>query len=133
MWDVFSAVEQWPDWAASVDRVTPLDGPALQIGRRFEIKQPRLPKIVWEVTSVKPGASWIWRQRSLGATTFASHDLTAESSTRTVARQRIEQRGPLGVIAGLLTRRLTRRYLQMEGDGLKARSEQRARANASIA
>jgi uncharacterized protein YndB with AHSA1/START domain len=133
VWDVFSAVERWPDWTASVERVTPLDGAVLQIGRRFEIKQPRMPKIVWEVTAVKPGVSWTWRQRSLGATTFATHDLTAQSATGTVAHQRIEQRGLLGVVTGVLMRRLTKRYLQMEGDGLKARSEQRARANASLA
>ncbi len=35
----------------------------------------------------------------------------------------IDQRGVLGVLVGRLTRRLTRRYLRLEGDGLKAAVE----------
>ena len=39
-------------------------------------------------------------------------------------RQRIDQRGPVGVVAGALMSRLTKRYLELEAQGLKARSEQ---------
>jgi uncharacterized membrane protein len=133
VWDVFIDVERWPDWTASVDALTALDGPDIRIGNRFEIKQPRLPKVVWEVTDLTPGSSWTWRQRSLGATTLATHVVTAQGPNRTLVEQRIDQRGPLGIIMGGLMRRLTRRYLGIEAEGLKARSEQRARANASPA
>jgi len=34
--------------------------------------------------------------------------------------------GPLALLFGWLTRSLTQRYLQLEADGLKARSEQAA-------
>jgi hypothetical protein len=57
--------------------------------------------------------------------------LTALDGERTLVRQRIDQRGPVGVAVGLLTRRLTKRYLTLEGEGLKARSEERARQGAS--
>jgi uncharacterized membrane protein len=133
VWDIFIDVEGWPDWTASVDTVAGLDGPDLRIGRRFEIKQPRLPKVVWAVTELAPGVSWTWRQRSFGATTLAIHEVIAQGPTRTLVRQRIDQRGPLGVIVGVLMRRLTKRYLGLEAEGLKARSEQRARANAAPA
>jgi uncharacterized membrane protein len=133
VWDVFSDVEGWPDWTASVDTVTGLDGPDIRIGRRFEIKQPRLPKVAWAVTELAPGVSWTWRQRSFGATTLATHEVIAQGPNRTLVRQRIDQRGPLGVIVGVLMRRLTKRYLGLEAEGLKARSEQRARANAAPA
>ena len=125
VWDVFVDVERWPDWTTSVERIVPLDGPGIEIGNRFEIKQPRVPKLVWEVTEVEPGTSWTWRQRSPGGTTFASHNVIASETGTTPVRQRIDQRGPVGVTLGLLTRRLTRRYLDLEARGLKARSEQR--------
>lgn len=124
VWDVFSDVERWHEWTASITRVVPLDGPEIEVGKRFEIKQPRMPNLVWEVTAVDPGTSWTWRQRSPGATTFATHEVVPQGPGRTLVRQRIDQRGPVGVLVGLLTRRLTRRYLQLEANGLKARSEQ---------
>ena len=36
---------------------------------------------------------------------------------RTLVRQRIDQRGPVGVVVGVLMRGLTRRYLDLEGAG----------------
>ena len=77
VWDVFSDVERWPEWTDSVTRLVALDGPGLAVGKRFEIKQPRMPKLVWEVTDVAPGKSWTWVQRSPGGLTVASHDVTA--------------------------------------------------------
>jgi len=131
VWDVFADVERWPDWTASMERVVALDGPGIDVGKRFEIKQPRLPTVVWEVTAVEPGASWTWRQRSPGATTLASHEVVAQDGGRTLVRQRIDQRGPVGVAAGLLMRRLTKRYLELEARGLKAHSEHLRRRDAS--
>ncbi len=133
VFEVFADVERWPEWTASVERVVPLDGPAIEVGRRFAIEQPRLPKVVWEVTEVDPGRSWTWRQRSLGSTAFASHEVVPQGTDRTLVRQRIDQRGPLGVVVGALMRRLTRRYLDLEGQGLKARAEERRSQNAASA
>jgi uncharacterized membrane protein len=132
-WDVLVDVEQWPDWTASMQRIVALDEPGIELGRRFQIEQPRLPNLVWVVTEVDPGVSWTWRQRSLGAATLAWHEVVPLEADRTLARQRIEQRGPLGVAVGVLARRLTKRYLDLEAQGLKARSEQQLRRDASPA
>ncbi len=131
VWDVYVDVARWSDWTASIEQIVPLDGPAIEVGNRFEIKQPRLPKLVWEVTEVDPGVSWTWRQRSPGGTTLASHEVMSVDSDHTVVRQTIDQRGPIGVVVALLTRRLTRRYLDLEAGGLEARSEQTFRRNAA--
>jgi uncharacterized membrane protein len=131
VWDVFADVERWSEWTASIERIVPMDGPGIEVGKRFEIKQPRMPKLVWEVTEVDPGVSWTWRQRSPGGTTLASHEVVPHAADRTRVRQRIEQRGPVGLVVGVLMLRLTKRYLDLEGQGLKARSEQRPRRDAS--
>src|SRR4249920_658571 len=102
VWDVFVDVERWAQWTASIERIVALDGPGIDVGRRFEIKQPRMPKLVWEVTEVDPGTSWSWRQRSLGGTTLASHEVVAQGPERTLVRQAIDQRGPVGVVVGVL-------------------------------
>jgi uncharacterized membrane protein len=133
VWDVFVDVERWPEWTASVKRIVPLDGPGIEVGKRFEIKQPRIPTVVWEVTEVVPGVSWTWRQKSFGGTTFASHELVAQRDDRTLVRQRIDQRGPIGIAVGVLMRRLTKRYLELEGHGLKQRNEERRRQGVSPA
>jgi uncharacterized membrane protein len=131
VWDVFSDVERWPEWTASVTRLVALDGPGLAVGKRFEIKQPRMPKLVWEVTEMTPGAGWTWVQRSPGGLTVASHEVIGESDRRTRVRQQIDQRGPVGALVGLVMRGMTKRYLELEAVGLKARSEQRHADGAS--
>jgi uncharacterized membrane protein len=133
VWDVFTDVERWSEWTESIERIEPLDGPSLGVGKRFKIKQPRFPVLVWEVTELQPGVSWTWRQRSPGGTTLASHEVVPGGDRRTLVRQRIDQRGPIGVVVGALTRRMTKRYLDLEARGLKARSEQRQRPHAASA
>ncbi len=131
VWDVYTDVEGWPDWTASVTRVVRLDGPGIEVGKRFEIKQPRLPKLVWEVTQVDPGVSWTWRQRSPGGTTLGRHEVLSQDDDRAVVRQSIDQRGPIGVIVGLLMLRLTKRYVALEAAGLKQHSERLRRGASS--
>ena len=123
VWDVFSDVEHWPDWTASVTRLRGLDDAQLAVGRRFEIKQPRMPRLVWTVTEVEPGVSWTWVQRSPGGLTTARHDVSPTTDGGTLVRQELAQRGIVGSAVGVLMRQMTRRYLAMEAQGLKARSE----------
>jgi uncharacterized protein YndB with AHSA1/START domain len=126
VWAVFTGVEQWPTWTKSVTSVELLDGP-MRVGATARIRQPRLPRVVWTVTDLQPGCSWTWVARSPGASTVATHRLTTDGTT-TVAEQSIVQSGVLGRIVGRLYRSLTVRYLAMEAEGLKERSEQVAAA-----
>lgn len=130
VWTVFSDVERWPDWTASIERVVPLDGSTLAVGHRFSIKQPRLPKLVWQVAELVPGASWSWSNAGPGARALAVHEVIAHGPERTLVRQRFEQHGPIGSVVGRLFAGMTRRYLRMEADGLRAACEAR-RATAS--
>ena len=46
VWEVFSDVESWPEWTASVTSLVARDGAGLAIGKRFAIKQPGMSKLV---------------------------------------------------------------------------------------
>ena len=121
VWQVISDVRGWPEWTESVDAVD-FDDPPLRVGSRVKIKQPRLPPAVWTVTELTPGRSFTWDARGPGFTTTASHELT-ETPTGTRARLSIDQRGLTAPLMRLVGDRLTARYVQMEADGLKRRSE----------
>ena len=133
VWSIFSDVERWPEMTPSVDRLTALDEAPLAVGRRYRIEQPRFPKLVWEVTALEPGRSWTWVQRSPGGTTLAIHEVVAQGPERTMVRQRIDQRGPMGTIVGFLTKRITPRYMEQEAQGLKAMAEAAHRRDAATA
>ena len=131
VWDVFSDVEHWPDWTASVTSLVGLDAPALAVGRRFAIKQPGMAKLVWTVTEIDPGSSWTWVQRAPGSLVTARHDVIAQPAGRTLVRQQLDQGGALGALVGRLMVKKTKRFLELEAQGLKARSEQLSRADGS--
>jgi len=100
VWDVFTDVERWPEWTASVTSLTGLDGPTLAVGKR-----------------------------SPGVRVSARHDVTAHTGGRTLVRQQLDQRGVLGALVGRLMIKKTKRFLELEGHGLKARAEQLSRAD----
>jgi len=129
VWDVFSDVERWPEWTASVTSVVGRDGPDLAVGKRFAIKQPGMQKLVWRVTEIDPGSSWTWVQRSPGVLVTARHDVISQPGGRTLVRQKLDQRGVLGSLVGRLMVKKTKRFLALEAQGLKARAEQRSRAD----
>jgi uncharacterized membrane protein len=124
VWQVFSDVEHWPEWTASVTSLVGRDGTDLAVGKRFSIKQPGMGTLVWKVTEVDPGMSWTWMQRAPGAVTSAHHEVIALSDGRTLVRQQLDQRGLLGALVARLMVNKTKRFLQLEARGLKARAEQ---------
>ena len=129
VWDVFSDVERWPEWTASVTSLVGLDGPVLAVGKRFAIKQPRMSKLIWKVTEIAPGSSWTWVQRSPCVLVSARHDVIAQPGGRTLVRQQLDQRGVIGALVGRLMVKKTRRFLELEAQGLKARAEELSRAS----
>jgi uncharacterized membrane protein len=129
VWGVFSDVESWPEWTASVTSLIARDGAGLAIGKRFAIKQPGMSKLVWKVSEIDPGSSWTWVQRSPGVRVSARHWVIPQPGGRTLVRQQLDQRGVLGALVGRLMVKKTKRFLGLEAQGLKARSEQLSRAN----
>lgn len=123
VWSVLVDVERWPAWTASVSDLERLDTGPLGPGSRVRLKQRRLPAMVWQLTGIESGTSFSWSASQGGVTTTAVHLVRAEQDGTTNVTLSIDQRGPLAPALGLFTTSLTRRYLEMEAQGLKRRCE----------
>jgi uncharacterized membrane protein len=123
VWDVMYDVTRWPEWTPTVTSVRRLDGGAFGVGSRAEIRQPKLPKAVWEVTEVVEGPDgygFTWEATGPGMRTIARHDVVPRGEGATV-RLSIEQTGPMGAVAATVWRGLTQRYIETEAASLDRR------------
>jgi uncharacterized protein YndB with AHSA1/START domain len=123
VWAIYSDVERWSEWTASVRKSRYVDGCELVAGARVRIDQPKLPTAQWEVTAVDPGRSWTWVAKGPGVRSTATHTLVPVDAGTTRVHQSIEQHGPLGALIGRVYAKWTRDYLRMEAAGLKQHCE----------
>jgi uncharacterized membrane protein len=123
VWGVLTDLERWPEWTKSIRQIAVVDGSPLTPGAKIRIKQPRLPAAVWEVTELEPDRVFTWKATSGGVTTVGDHRLSISPAKRVVADLSIRQTGMLAWLVGLFTSSLSRRYVEMEAEGLKHRSE----------
>ncbi|MGE3511779.1 MAG: SRPBCC family protein [Vicinamibacterales bacterium] len=126
VWAVMSDIEHWPDWTASVREVRRWDPHRpLRPGSRAVVRQPKLPPALWTVTSLTPGRQFVWTAGvplwwSTGVHTVDPvGDLPASRATLS-----IKFTGLLGRLCSPLIRDLTERYIRLEAEGLKRRSEE---------
>lgn len=121
VWTVIADVERWHEWTPSITSIRLLDGPIV-LGARAEVRQPKLPPLVWRVTALEPGRFFDWEVRSPGAHTVGSHRVEPRGSG-SLATLSLIQAGPIGWLVGRMMLDLTREYVSMEAAGLKKRSE----------
>jgi carbon monoxide dehydrogenase subunit G len=123
VWRVLGDVEAWPAWTPSVRRIVRLDPGPPHVGQRLRISQPRFPTTVWRLTELVEGRVVVWRAGGPGARATASHAIEPHAAGTRVTLS-LTLRGPLGLLVGVLTGGLTRRYLELETAGLKRAAEQ---------
>lgn len=124
VWRVLKDVERWHEWTASIDEVHLLDGAAFDVGAKARIKQPKMPPIVWTVTEVTPNHGFAWTSASAGVEVVATHTIepTANGSRVTLT---VNQKGFILNLMPWL-KSMGQRYIEMEAQGLKHRTEQLA-------
>jgi len=123
IWSELIDVERWPLFTASISRVERLDQGSLHHGSRARIKQPSLPPVVWTVTDFQPLVQFTWCVRFPGATTIATHALSAGPSGGITLTLSIDRNGWLAPVLDVFYARLTQRYLTMEAAGMKRACE----------
>ncbi|MBK1786941.1 SRPBCC family protein [Prauserella cavernicola] len=122
VWAALADIESWSRWTESITSVRRLDTGPLRVGSQARVKQPRLPEQVWRVTELTESAGFTWETRGPGVTTIGGHWLT-DADGAVTATLTLEQRGPLGAVLGMVLGGLSRRYVNLEADGLKRAAE----------
>ncbi|WP_107773706.1 SRPBCC family protein [Nocardioides sediminis] len=122
VWAVLVDVERWPERIPTVTAVERLDAGPLAVGSRTRLEQPRLPAAVWTVTELAEGSSYTWVSRSPGATITAAHVVEPhpDGSRLTLA---VTVSGPMSAIGWLMTRSLTKRYVETEAASIRQVSQ----------
>ena len=122
VWELIVDVERWPERIPTVDAVERLDAGPLVVGSRTRLRQPRLRPAVWTVTELAPGSSFTWESTSPGVTVTAAHVVEPHSDGSRLTLS-LKVSGPLSGVGWLLTRSLTRRYVETEAASIKKASE----------
>jgi uncharacterized membrane protein len=122
VWAIMSDVRRWHEWTASITSIRRLDEGPLRVGSRAMVRQPKVPPALWRVTELEEGRrfSWVTGSPIARATGHHSVEPLADGSRATLA---LEFSGILGALFARLLDDINRRYLTMEANGLKARSE----------
>ena len=123
VWAIWSDIERWSEWTASITKIEKLAPGPLVIGLRACVRQPKLPTATWCVTELEENRGFTWVSRSPGARVTGIHSIEplANGSRATMT---LIFTSPIALLFGWLKRSLTQQYLQLEANGLKARSEQ---------
>ena len=125
VWQIMSDVERWPEWTASVTKVTRADAGPLAVGSRATLWQPKFPRAQWTVTRLLRDRGFSWDNRAPGIHVTGHHDIEPRGKGSRVSL-RLHYEGLLGRLLARLTRGITLRYLAMEAEGLKRRAESAA-------
>jgi uncharacterized membrane protein len=122
VFDVMTDVERWHEWTPSITSVTLQPAGPLAIGSRATVRQPKLPQAQWTVSVIEPGRSFKWINRAPGLLVTAHHG-AEPTPTGSRATLSLTYEGIFGGLLAWMTEGITKRYIDMEARGLKARAE----------
>lgn len=123
VWDVLTDLEAWPQRIETVDAVELLTPAPLAKGSRVRLKQPKLGEGTWDVTVWDPPSYFEWTQTTGGITGTAGHRVEALGEDRSRLTLTLDMRGLLIPVVALFFRGLTKRYMDLEAEGMKRASE----------
>ena len=122
VWDVLSAVEEWPQRLETVDSVELLTPAPITKGSRVRLKQPKLPEGTWDITVWDALSYFEWTQKTGGMTSVAGHRVEALGDGRARLTLTLDMRGILIPIV-MFYRGLTNRYMNLEAEDMKRAAE----------
>ena len=122
VYEVMSEIDRWQEWTPSVTSIKRLDTGPFVVGSRAVIRQPKFPPALWTVIAIDGRRSFTWSNRAPGIKVIAHHFVDGNGD-RSKATLSLKYEGILGRLLARMTRGITNRYLAMEANGLKARSE----------
>lgn len=122
LWSLAGDVERWGERLPTVESVRPLGSGPTGVGSRFEVRQPGLPKAVWEVTDWQP-RSFTWVSASPGIRSTAVHTVHEDGDGSRLDLS-LEWSGPLARPLELLIGRKARGMVETEAETFARLAEQ---------
>ena len=122
IWSVMSDIERWPEWTASITSIERTETGPLGVGSKARVKQPKLAAANFVVTTWQPERGFDWVTSNAAVTAVGRHWI-APAATGARVTLAVEFSGPLSGVIAWLYGGLTTRYVRMEAEGLKQRSE----------
>jgi hypothetical protein len=103
--------------------VTPLGQGPTAVGERYEVRQPGLPKAVWEVTDWQAGHSFTWVSKSPGIRSTAVHTVIADGDGSRLDLS-LDWSGPLAPLLRVLIGRKAQGMVDLEAETFARLAEQ---------
>ena len=123
VWAILSDVERWHEWTPSITKIQLLDPAPLAVGSRARILQPKLRPAVWQVSELDQATRTLaWVTRAPGVQVLGWHGVEPNGAG-SKAMLTLHFSGFLAPLIARIYRGLNERYLAMEENGLKQRSE----------
>jgi hypothetical protein len=122
VWSIMSDVEHWHDWTASVRSIRRTDGGTLKVGSGAWVRQPKLLPAFWRLTTLEPNKEFTWVSKGPGMIVTGRHSVEPRPGGCR-ALLSIEYDGVLSPLLVWMVGDLNDRYLALEANGLKRRSE----------
>lgn len=123
LWSLASDVERWGERLSTVDSVRPLGSGPTEVGSTYEVRQPGLPKAVWEVIDWQEGRSFTWVSTGPGIRSTAVHTVHDEGVGSRLDLS-LEWTGPLTRVMELLLGRKTQGLVKTEAETFARLAEQ---------
>ncbi len=122
VYDVMIDIDRWHEWTPSITSIRRLNEAAFAIGTRALVRQPKLPPATWTISKIEPGRRFEWVNKAPGLKVTGHHSVTP-TATGSRATLALSYEGLFGGLLARMTEGITRRYIAMEANGLKARAE----------
>jgi uncharacterized protein YndB with AHSA1/START domain len=122
VWAIYTDVERWPEWTASMKKIERLEDGPLSLGSCARVHGAGAPTSVFTVTEFTPGRSFAWETRTRGVRGLAWH-IVEPAGEGTRATLGVRMTGLLATLLAPMIRSVVRRNVHMEAEGLKRRCE----------
>jgi uncharacterized membrane protein len=122
VFEILRDVERWPEWTSTMISVQRIDRGPFTVGSSARVRQPKLRPAVWQVTELTDARNFTWVATSPGLRMKAGHLIEARGAGARVELS-FELSGLFSPIVSRLYGGMIERYVAIESQGLKQRSE----------
>lgn len=124
VWEVLSALPDWPRWCPTISRLDVLDAAAPGLGSKAYVEQPGLRPAVWTVTRWDPEQGFTWESRHPGIRVTGDHRIAPVTDGCEVQLS-LSFAGLLAAMLGPWLRTVARKAMTREAHALMCACERR--------